>query len=147
MRIMGLDYGAKTVGVSLSDPLLCTAQPKETIWRDREGKLRPTLARIDEIAKAQDVRLIVVGLPLNMDDTIGERAEAALAFRALVEKRTGIRTVMSDERLTTVEAKQMLEASGIRLSEYKQYVDQVAANLILQEYIDNHREELEQLAQ
>ena len=147
MRIMGLDYGAKTVGVSLSDTLLCTAQPLETIRREREGKLRPTLARIDEITKAEDVRLIVVGLPLNMDDTVGERAEAALAFRALVEKRTGVRTVMSDERLTTVEARQMLEESGIRLSEYKKYVDQVAANLILQEYMDNHREELQQLAQ
>ena len=147
MRIMGLDYGSKTVGVAVSDSLLKTAQPRETIRREREGMLRRTLARIEQIAREEDVRLIVVGLPLNMDDTVGERAEAALAFRALVEKRTGIRTVMSDERLTTMEARELLKEQGIRLSEYKTYVDQVAANLILQEYMENHQEEIHQLAE
>ena len=147
MRIMGLDYGSKTVGVAVSDSLLKTAQPRETIRREREGMLRRTLARIEQIAREEDVRLIVVGLPLNMDDTVGERAEAALAFRAMVEKRTGIRTVMSDERLTTMEARELLREQGIRLSEYKTYVDQVAANLILQEYMENHQEEIHQLAE
>ncbi len=147
MRIMGLDYGSKTVGVAVSDSLLKTAQPRETIRREREGMLRRTLARIEQIAREEDVRLIVVGLPLNMDDTVGERAEAALAFRAMVEKRTGIRTVMSDERLTTMEARELLKEQGIRLSEYKTYVDQVAANLILQEYMENHQEEIHQLAE
>ena len=147
MRIMGLDYGSKTVGVAVSDSLLKTAQPRETIRREREGMLRRTLARIEQIAREEDVRLIVVGLPLNMDDTVGERAEAALAFRAMVEKRTGIRTVMSDERLTTMEARELLKEQGIKLSEYKTYVDQVAANLILQEYMENHQEEIHQLAE
>ncbi len=147
MRIMGLDYGSKTVGVAVSDSLLKTAQPRETIRREREGMLRRTLARIEQIAREEDVRLIVVGLPLNMDDSVGERAEAALAFRAMVEKRTGIRTVMSDERLTTMEARELLKEQGIRLSEYKTYVDQVAANLILQEYMENHQEEIHQLAE
>ncbi len=147
MRIMGLDYGSKTVGVAVSDSLLKTAQPRETIRREREGMLRRTLARIEQIAREEDVRLIVVGLPLNMDDSVGERAEAALAFRAMVEKRTGIRTVLSDERLTTMEARELLKEQGIRLSEYKTYVDQVAANLILQEYMENHQEEIHQLAE
>ena len=147
MRIMGLDYGSKTIGVAVSDSLLKTAQPRETIRREREGMLRRTLARIEQIAREEDVRLIVVGLPLNMDDTVGERAEAALAFRAMVEKRTGIRTVMSDERLTTMEARELLKEQGIKLSEYKTYVDQVAANLILQEYMENHQEEIHQLAE
>ena len=147
MRIMGLDFGSRTCGVAISDALLLTAQPREIIRRDRENRLRRTLARIEQISREEDVRLIVVGLPLNMDDSVGERAEAALAFRAMVEKRTGIRTVMSDERLTTMEARELLREQGIRLSEYKTYVDQVAANLILKEYMENHQEEIHQLAE
>ena len=108
MRVMGLDYGSKTVGVALSDELLMTAQPKETIWRDREGKIRKTLVRIEELILEYDVRLIVLGLPLNMDDSIGERAEAALDFKERLERRTSVPVVMSDERLTTVEADEML---------------------------------------
>ena len=145
MRVMGLDYGSKTVGVALSDELLLTAQPKETIWRDREGKIRKTLVRIEELVAEYDVRLIVVGLPLNMNDTVGERAEAALAFRDRVERRTSVPTVMSDERLTTVEADEMLDKMGIPREDHKKYNDQVAANIILQEYMENHRKEMEKL--
>ena len=145
MRVMGLDYGSKTVGVALADELLLTAQPKETIWRDREGKIRKTLVRIEELVAEFDVRLIVVGLPLNMNDTVGERAEAALAFRDRVERRTSVPTVMSDERLTTVEADEMLDKMGIPREDHKKYNDQVAANIILQEYMENHREEMKAL--
>ena len=145
MRVMGLDYGSKTVGVALSDELLLTAQPKETIWRDREGKIRKTLVRIEELVAEYDVRLIVVGLPLNMNDTVGERAEAALAFRDRVERRTSVPAVMSDERLTTVEADEMLDRMGIPREDHKKYNDQVAANIILQEYMENRREEMKKL--
>ena len=145
MRVMGLDYGSKTVGVALSDELLLTAQPKETIWRGREGKIRKTLVRIEELVAEYDVRLIVVGLPLNMNDTVGERAEAALAFRDRVERRTSVPAVMSDERLTTVEADEMLDRMGIPREDHKKYNDQVAANIILQEYMENHREEMKKL--
>ena len=142
MTVMGLDYGAKTVGVAISDPLLMTAQPKETIWRDREGKIRRTLSRIEELILEYDVRLIVLGLPVNMDDTVGERAEAAMEFREKLERRTSLPVVLSDERLTTVAADEMLDEMGIPASEHKQYVDQIAASIILQEYMENHREEL-----
>lgn len=142
---MGLDYGSKTVGVALSDELLMTAQPKETIWRDRESKIRQTLQRIEELIAEFDVRLIVIGLPLNMNDTVGERAEAALAFKDRIERRTSLPVVMSDERLTTVAADEMLEQMEIPASERKTYMDQVAASIILQEYMENHRDDITQI--
>lgn len=145
MRVMGLDYGSKTVGVALSDELFMTAQPRETIWRDRESKIRKTLTRIEEIVRDEDVVLIILGLPLNMDDSVGERAEAALAFKERLERRTSLEVVMSDERLTTVAADEMLEKMGIKPGERKQYMDQVAASVILEEYMKNHKEKLEQI--
>ena len=78
MRVIGLDYGTKTVGVALSDALGITAQPVETITRKEENKLRKTYARIEEIISQNDVTKIVVGLPKNMNNTIGERAEACM---------------------------------------------------------------------
>ena len=100
MRILGLDYGSKTVGVAVSDPLGLTAQRVETIWRKQENKLRRTLARIEELTAEYGVEKIVVGLPKNMNNTMGERAEKTLEFKEMLEKRTGIPVVMWDERLT-----------------------------------------------
>lgn len=145
MRVMGLDYGSKTVGVAVSDELLMTAQPTETIWRERESKIRHTLVRIEELVTAFHVGLIVVGLPLNMDESVGERAEAALAFREKLERRTSLPVVMSDERLTTVEADEMLERMNVRPENRKQYIDQIAASLILEEYMKSHPDEMEKL--
>lgn len=147
MRIMGLDFGSKTCGVALSDELLVTAQPVEIIRRDRENKIRRTLARIEELIVENDVRLIVLGLPLNMDDSAGARADASLEFRDRIERRTGLEVVMSDERLTTEEAYEIMDRMGIRRSDRGRYVDMIAANVILQEYMENHREKLEQLRQ
>ena len=138
MRIMALDYGAKTVGVALSDELLLTAQPKETITRDRESKLRRTLVRIEELVTEYDVGQIIVGLPLNMDGSEGERAERARAFGDQVSRRTALPVVMYDERLTTVEADEMLRRMEIPPEHRKQYIDQIAASVILQDYMENH---------
>lgn len=145
MRIMGLDFGSKTCGVALSDELLITSQPTEIIRRERESKTRKTLARIEEICAEQDVRLIVMGLPLNMNDSAGERVNNTLAFRESLERRTGLPIVMSDERLTTVEAYEIMDKMGISLDDRGRYVDMIAASIILQEYMENHREELKQL--
>ena len=145
MRVMGLDYGSKTVGVAISDELRMTAQPIETICRDRESKIRRTLVRIEELQKEYDVGLIVVGLPLNMDDSIGERAEAAMAFRERLERRLSLPVVLSDERLTTVEAQKALREMGIPWQEQKRYIDQIAAVLILREFMENHRQTMEQM--
>ena len=92
--------GDPTYGVALSDELLMTSHPLEIIRRDRANKLRKTLSRIEELCEENDVKLIVLGLPLNMDDSAGFRAEDTLAFREDVERRTGLPVVMSDERLT-----------------------------------------------
>ena len=145
MRIMGLDFGSKTCGVALSDELLMTSQPVEIIRRDRESKIRKTLTRIEELCLEGDVRLIVLGLPLNMDDSQGHRAESTLEFRSQLERRTGLPVVMSDERLTTVEAYEIMDRMQIRREDRGRYVDMIAANIILQEYMENHRGEIERI--
>ena len=131
-----MDYGAKTVGVAISDPLFLTAQSLETIYRKQENKLRRTLARIAELCVEYEVDLIVLGLPKNMDDTEGERCEKTRAFQEMLERRTGISVVFQDERLTTLEADQILIEDGIPFEDRKKYVDKIAASLILQEYLD-----------
>ena len=137
MRILGLDYGSKTVGVAVSDPLGLTAQSVETIWRKQENKLRQTLARIEELAAEYQAEKLVLGLPKNMNNTIGERAEKTLEFREMLERRTGLPVVMWDERLTTVEAERTLMEASVRRENRKQYLDQLAAVFILQGYLDS----------
>ncbi len=123
MRVMGLDFGSKTVGVSVSDPLGVTAQGVEIIRRTSENKLRQTLARIEALAREYEVETFVLGFPKNMNNTIGDRAEKSLAFKETLERRTGIPVVMWDERLTTVEANRTLMESGVRRENRKEYVD------------------------
>ena len=136
MRIMGLDYGSKTVGVAVSDALLLTAQNIETICREQENKLRRTLARIQELCLEYEVEEIVLGFPKNMNNTTGDRAEKSLEFAEMLKKRTGLPVVMWDERLTTVAAEQVLMESCVRREHRKEYVDQIAASMILQGYLD-----------
>ena len=137
MRVMGLDYGSKTVGVAISDPLGITAQGIETIERKEENKLRKTLARIEELVKEYEVEKIVLGFPKNMNNTIGERAEKSLELKAMLERRIGIPVIMWDERLTTVEAERTLMESNVRRENRKKYVDKIAAVFILQGYLDS----------
>ena len=137
MRIMGLDYGSKTVGVAMSDPLGITAQAVETIWRKDENKLRKTCARIEELISEYEVERIVLGLPKHMNNDIGERAQKALAFGEMVKRRTGLEVVMWDERLTTVEAERTLIENNVRRENRKQYIDKIAAVFILQGYLDS----------
>lgn len=136
MRILGLDYGSKTVGVALSDELGITAQPLETIVRKEENKLRQTLARIETIVREQNVEKIVLGFPKNMNNTLGERAEKTAGFREMLIKRTGLEVVLWDERLTTMAAERVLQESGVRRENRKEYIDQIAAVMILQGYLD-----------
>lgn len=136
MRIMGLDYGSRTVGVAISDGLFLTAQGVETINRTQENKLRRTLARIKDLCEAYEVGEIVVGFPKNMNNSIGDRAEKSLEFAEILRKRTGLPVVMWDERLTTVEANRTLMESGVRREHRKEYIDKIAAIFILQGYLD-----------
>ena len=136
MRKMGLDFGSKTVGVAISDPLLITAQGIEIVRRKYEDKLRQTLARIEELIVAYEVDEIILGYPKNMNDSLGERAEKTLAFQEMLERRTGLTVQLWDERLTTVAADKAMIEAGIRRENRKEHVDKIAAVFILQGYLD-----------
>ena len=140
MRIMGLDYGSKTVGVAVSDPMFLTAQGVEIIRRDKENHMRRTLARIEELILEYEVGRIVLGYPLNMDDSEGDRAVKSKELAETLTRRTGLPVVLWDERLTTVEAHDIMNEAGLKASEHDRYVDQIAAALILQDYLDNSGE-------
>ncbi len=136
MRILGLDYGSKTVGVAVSDELLITAQGVEIIRRKSSSKLRQTLARIEELVTEYGVDKIVLGFPKNMNNTEGERCEKTKEFKEMLEKRTGLEVILWDERLTTVSADHSMMEMGIRRENRKEYVDEIAAIFILQGYLD-----------
>ena len=135
-RIMGLDFGSKTVGVAISDPLFITAQGIEIIRRKDENHLRQTLSRIEALIEEYEVTEIVLGLPKNMNNTMGVRAELSLDFKEKLERRTGLPVTMWDERLTTVAADKAMMEAEIRRENRKEYVDEIAAILILQGYLD-----------
>lgn len=133
MRILGLDVGSKTIGVAISDPLGWTAQGITTI---RRSKKEQDIEEIKKICKEYSVETIVIGLPKNMNNTIGEAGERVLELSEIVKEATGLKIEMWDERLTTVAAhKAMLEADLSR-DKRKKIVDKIAAIYILQGYLD-----------
>lgn len=134
-----MDLGSKTVGVAISDPLLITAQGIEIIRRKDENKLRQTLARIEALIEEYEVEEIVLGLPKNMNNTLGERAELSFVFQEKLERRTGLPVVMWDERLTTVAADRAMMEAGIRREDRRDHVDKIAACFILQGYLDSRQ--------
>lgn len=144
MRILGLDYGSKTVGVAVCDPLGITAQTVETIVRKEENKLRKTLARIEELIRQYEIERVVLGYPKNMNNTIGERGKKSEELKEAIERRTGLPVILWDERLTTVAAERVLMESGVRREHRKESVDQIAAAMILQGYLDSLRIQGEQ---
>ena len=133
MRILGLDVGSKTIGVAISDPLGWTAQGITTIRRSKKEK---DIEEIKRLCKEYSVETIVIGLPKNMNGTIGESGERVLELSKIIKEATGIKIEMWDERLTTVAAhKAMLEADLSR-GKRKKIVDKIAATYILQGYLD-----------
>ena len=136
MRILGLDFGSKTVGVAVSDELLLTAQGLEIIRRQSPNKLRQTLARIEAIIAEYQVECIVLGYPKNMNNTEGERCEKTKEFAQMLERRTGLSVILWGERLTTTAAEQILIESGVRRDNRTAVIDKDAASLILQGYLD-----------
>ena len=135
--MLGLDYGSRTVGVAVSDPLGITAHGVETITRKEENKLRRTLARIEELIGEYQIEMIVLGYPKNMDDSIGERAKKTEEFRDMLVRRTDLPVVLWDERLTTMEANDILIESGVLRKDRKKVIDKVAAVLILHSYLNS----------
>ena len=141
MRIMGLDYGSRTVGVAVSDPLGITAQSSQLHTLPPvprcENKLRKTCARIEELVAEYEAEKIVLGLPKHMNNDIGDRAEKSMQFGEMIGRRTGLEVVMWDERLTTVSAERTLIENKVRREDRKKYIDQIAAVFILQGYLDS----------
>ena len=136
MRVMALDYGDATVGVAVSDPLFLTAQGIEIIRREKESHLRPTLRRIGELITEYQVEAIVLGLPLNMDGSKGPRALKTEKFRDMLKKRFSLPVYMTDERLSSFEAEEEMREAGIKPSEFKKHVDRIAAQIILEEWMN-----------
>ena len=135
-RLMGLDFGSKTVGVAVSDPLFLAASPVEIIRRDHPNKLRKTLARIEALILEYDVGKIILGNPLMLSGDEGERVRLTNEFADSLRRRTGLEVIMEDERLTTVEADEIMDEAGVPKNEHKKYVDMIAAQLILQSYMN-----------
>ena len=136
VRILGLDYGSKTVGVAVTDGLGLTAVSLETITREKENHLRQTYRRIAELVSEYEAETVVVGLPVNMDGSEGERAALAREFANELTKRIGVRTVMQDERLSTVEAAELLALTGRKRDNPKERIDAVASAIILTDYLN-----------
>ncbi len=138
MKYIGLDYGSKTVGIALADEAGQIPRGVLTVRRKNEKRLRQTCAKIEEIIVAEDVGAIVLGLPLNMDGTEGERAEKARLFGDMLRRRTGLPVYYTDERLTTVEAHSIMDETGIKdEKERTERVDNIAAALILEDFFRN----------
>lgn len=139
MRLLGLDVGSKTVGVAESDPLGWTAQAVEIIPIDEDNDVFG-IDRVAELVKARQVAGFVIGLPKNMNNTEGPRVEASHRYGDLLKKRfPDLPIDYQDERLTTVEAHRMLvEEADVSRRKQKKVIDELAASLILQNYLDRH---------
>ena len=135
---MGLDVGDKTIGVALSDPLFITAQPYETIKRT---KAKFDIDRIEKIFIENDISLIVVGLPKNMNNTMGPQSMRIISFVDLIKKRIDTEIVYQDERLTTIQSESVLIDMSVRLENRKAHIDKIAASFILQTYLDRRNNE------
>ena len=136
MRILGLDVGSKTIGVAISDPLGWTAQGIDTIRRKNKEQ---DIELVHKICKDYGVETIVIGLPKNMNGTIGEAGEKALEFSELLKEKTELPIEMWDERLTTVAAHRAMLEADLSRNKRKKIVDKIAATYILQGYLDRLR--------
>lgn len=139
MRILGLDYGSKTLGVAISDPFGWTAQGLDTITRKEENNLVGTIKRLKEIITGYSIDKIVLGLPKNMNNTEGERVEKTLVFKRRLEREFGITVITWDERLSTVGAQRLLNEAEIGKKKQKKVIDKMAAVFILQGYLDANK--------
>lgn len=137
LRIMGMDYGEKTIGIAVSDPFGWTAQGVEIIRRKDENNLKESMERIKELIEQYDVKKIVLGLPKNMNNTLGVRAEKTLKFKEKLEKKFSVEVILWDERLSTKAAEHILLEADISRNKRKKVIDKMAAVYILQGYLDS----------
>jgi len=137
MRILGLDYGTKTIGVAICDPFGWTAQGLETITRQDPRNLIDSIKRIKELIDEYNVEKIIVGLPKNMNNTEGERVKSTMYFVNRICRELEIEVETFDERLSTVAAERILIEAQVRRENRKEYIDKIAASIILQTYLDS----------
>lgn len=135
MRYLGLDLGTRTLGISLSDTTATIATSLKTI-RFKDGDYEALLSVIKELVDAEKIVKIVLGLPKNMNNSIGPRGEVTIEFQKMLEKYLDMEVVLQDERLSTVEATNYLIAGDMSRKKRKDKVDSLAANIILQTYLD-----------
>ncbi|HAQ39984.1 Holliday junction resolvase RuvX [Anaeropeptidivorans aminofermentans] len=137
MRILGLDYGDKTIGVAMSDLLGITAQGIEIVRRTDENSFKKSIARLREIIREYEIKTIVLGYPKNMDNSEGIRCQKTLEFRDRLQRNfKSMEIILWDERLSTVATERNLIASGMNFFERKEVIDKIAAVYILQGYLD-----------
>ncbi len=135
MRYLGIDLGSKTVGLSLSDPMHIIASTYKTIYFDNED-YESTIKEILEIINEYQISKIILGLPKNMNNTLGERAEITLKYKEMLESYTEIPIILYDERLTSVISNNVLIEADMSRKKRKKKVDSVAAQVILQDYLN-----------
>lgn len=139
MRYLGLDLGTRTLGISVSDSTLTIASTLKTI-RFEENDYESLIEPLKDCIEEYQISKVVLGLPKNMNNSIGDRAQTTLEFKTLIENTLGIEVVMQDERLSTVEATNYLLEADMSRKKRKKKVDAVAANIILQTYLDREGE-------
>lgn len=137
MRILGLDFGQKTIGVAVSDPFGWTAQGLEIIRRHQETNLKDSIARLDKLIQEYSIEKIILGYPKNMNNTIGERAEKTVAFKKKLEKTFNLPVILWDERLSSIGAERTLLEADISRKKRKDILDKMAAVFILQGFLDS----------
>ncbi len=133
MRILGMDYGEKTLGISLSDEAFIIASPIETIRYKDKCEL---FSKLDKYFKEYEIQIIVLGNPLNLDGSISKRSEETILFKKELESRYNIEVVLEDERLTSVIVNNMLISNNTSRENRKRVVDKLASSVILQGYLD-----------
>ena len=142
MRYLGIDLGSKTIGLAISDTTLTIASTYKTIFFKNED-YNSTIEEIMNIIKEYNITKIILGLPKNMNNTLGERAETTLKYKELLEKNTDIPIVMFDERLTSVISNNILIEADMSRKKRKKKVDSIAAQIILQDYLNKEKNEHE----
>lgn len=132
-RYMGLDVGTKTVGIALSDPMFMIASAFKTVKRTN---IEADLDEIEKVIKDQDVSKIIVGMPYNMDKSVGPQAQRVMSFVDLLKRRVDNEIIYIDERMTTISANRILMETKVRRENRKEHIDKIAATYILQAYLD-----------
>jgi len=135
-KILSVDYGTRRIGLAVSDPLGITAQPVGVIKREGKKKI---LGRIKELIEKQDIKKILIGLPLNMDGSEGTLIDEIKKFGGYLEKNTGLPVVYYDERLSTVQAERLLIGADVSRQKRRDVIDKLAAQIILQSYLDSQK--------